>query len=178
MATVLSDIVCNAQLLATLTKTEEGLPISVKANQGIFTMSLTAGTTANKADRFFVDTDRVLAEDADDALDLYDLAGFDRATDLVGNAVTFAEIVGLMVRNKSTSAGTLVLGGEGSAAAWNSLFSASDTYTMDIKPGGFVLVAAPGDPAYAVADTSNHLLNVNASGGGITYDIVIIGRSA
>jgi len=44
--------------------------------------------------------------------------------------------------------------------------------------GGLFLLAAPDDPAYAVADTSNHLLRVNASGGNITYDIAILGRNA
>lgn len=178
MATALSDIICSAQLSAKLSHTIQGELVAVTANEGLTQLSLTSGTTADKADQFYMEINRALTSASNDDLDLFDFAVFDNATDLLGNAVSMAEVVGLYVKNQPSSIGNLVLGGETSAAAWNSLFSGSDTSTLTLHPGGFILVAAPDDPAYAVADASNHLLRINASGGNITYDIGVMGRSA
>jgi len=178
MATALASIGCTGVLKATLSHTVQGESVDVIADAAVFSAAFTSGTTANKADLFYQEIDRALTSASNDDLDVYDMAVFDAATDLLGNTITHVEICAVAIRNQSGSAGNLVLGGEGSAAAWNSMFSASDTATITIHPGGFFMLVAPDDPAYAVADTSNHLLRVNASGGDITYDISILGRSA
>jgi len=177
MATALSNITCGCQLGATLSDTYEGVTKS-SVKEMSFGLALTSGTTANKADRWIFDIDRVVTSGNNEDLDLYDLAGFDNTVDLLGNTTTFAEIVAIIVENESGSAGTLVLGGNGTAAAWNSPFNADDDGALTIAAGGFVLIANPKDAAYAVTDTSNHLLRVAASGGNITYNIGVLGRSA
>jgi hypothetical protein len=178
MATTLSNIVCSCQLSATETKTEQGKNVSVQADQFTFALSLTAGTASDKANVLYTETDRALTSGQNDDLDVYDLAVFDQTTDLLGNTITFTEIVAICVRNQSGSAGNLLLGGISATTAWNSMFNGDDDAVLNIHPGGLFLLSAPDDPAYAVADTSNHLLRVNASGGNITYDIAILGRNA
>ncbi len=178
MATALDSIKCGVSLGANQSHTIQGEAIAHNKIMSFAASFTGSGTTANKADRWYFEIDRALTSASNDDLDVYDFAVFDNATDALGNAITLAEIVAVIVRNQTTSAGNLVLGGNGTTAAWNSVFSASDTATITLHPGGIFLVAAPDDPAYAVADTSNHLLRVNASGGNITYDIGILGRSA
>ena len=175
-----------AQLACTLTNTIDGGARTAQVVQG-FTANpptaFTSGTTASKADIVWSDTDRAILSGANDDLDLYDLGSIDigggAGKDALGNAIAIAEIVAILIRNDSTSTGSLIIGGEGSGAAWNSPFNASDTATMGpIAPGGWFYLFNPADPAWTVADATNHLLRINASGGNVTYDIAFLGRSA
>ena len=146
------------------------------------TKSPTSGTAADKADRCWTDKGRTLTSGNSEDIDVYDFGSLDigagAGLDPLGQALALAEIVAMLIQNSSASAGDLVVGGKGTTAAWNSLFNADDDAVLVIKPGGFVLLYAPTDPAYAVADTANHLLKMAASGGDVTYDIHILGRSA
>jgi len=178
MTTVLSDIACGINLAATLSKTSQGATASARLDELTVALSLSTGTIADSADIYYQQTDTALLSAANDDLDMYDLASFAAAVDFFGAAIVNVEIVALAIRNQASSSGDLVFGGEGSAAAWNSLFSASDTSTMTLTPGGIFLIALPENPALTVADTSNHLLRINASGGNITYDLAFLGRSA
>lgn len=157
--------------------------VSVDAKHTI-TLSFTSGTTANKADRIWHDKGRTLAQNASESLDLYDLGSVDigagAGLDALGQSWAIAEVVGVLIHNKSDSSGNLLIGGEGSAAAWNSLFNASDSAVIGpIYPDGWFAVYNPADPAFLVADSSNHLLKIaEANVGSVEYDITIIGRSA
>lgn len=71
--------------------------------------------------------------------------------------------------------------GNGTAAAFNSLFNGDDSSALGpIGTGGWFLVFNPVDPAFVVTDASNHLLRLEEAGGvsGVTYEIALIGRSA
>ncbi len=143
----------------------------------------TDGTTEGKADKAWKISGRTISSGGSENIDVYDGGTIDvgagAGRDNLGQAIAFAEIVGFLIVNRDTSAGNLIVGGEGSAAAWNSPFNASDTATVGpIAPGGFLYMATKADPAFAVADTSNHLLKLAASGGNVTYDVQFIGRSA
>lgn len=145
-------------------------------------VAFTTGTAAGQADRIWVDIDRALSGATSENIDLYDLASLDigagAGKDGLGQAVALAEICGILVLNQSTSTGNITLGGEGSGAAWNSLFSGSDSFTLGpITPGNFFEATNSAKPAWAVADTTNHLLKI-ASSADLTYSIVILGRSA
>jgi hypothetical protein len=82
------------------------------------------------------------------------------------------------VFNRSTSAGNLLVGNNNTTAAWNSILNASDTAAITLPPSGILLLASTNDPAWAVADATNHLLRFTASGGAVTYDVYLLGRSA
>lgn len=184
MARSLNTIRVSAAITAQLANTLDGGSISATANQGFgVSPTLESGTTANKADVIWSDTGRSITSGANDDLDLYDLGAVDigagAGRDAVGQSIAIAEVVAVLIVNKSTSTGNLLVGGEGTTAAWNSPFNGVDTTVFGpLKPGGFVAFSSPTDPAYAVADTSNHILRLTASGGAVEYNITILGRSA
>lgn len=135
-------------------------------------IALATGTTAGKADLVFSDT-RTLAASASENLDL---AG--GLSDAFGAALTFAEVVAILVRASEANTNDVVIGGAASNA-FSAPFGAA-TDKLVIKPGGYVLLVAPGDPAYPVTAGTGDLLKVANSAGstGVTYDIIIVGRSA
>ena len=165
----------------TNTLTDSGGTVAVNLAKAV-SLAFTEGTTTGKADKIWSSTARTLTGSTSENIDLYDFGGIDIGTgsgeDALGNPLTLADIVAVIIENNPTSTGNLTIGGEGSAAAWNSIFNASDTAEVGpLPPGGVFLIAARADPAFAVADTSNHLLKI-ASSANLTYDIYIVGRSA
>lgn len=149
--------------------------------------TLATGTSVNQFDRCWYAKSRIINSGASENLDLYDLASFDigggAGKDAAGIAMTNAELVGLAVWNKAASTGNLLIGGEGSGAAFQSFFhvsgTASDTAGFGpLQPGGLFFIFSPKDPAWAIADSSNHLLKFAASGGNVTYDCIFFARSA
>lgn len=147
-----------------------------------FTDSLADGTSADQADKIWKSENRSLSGATSENIDLYDLASIDigagAGKDFFGGAWASVEIVGIFIFNDASSTGNLTVGAEGSGAAWNSAFGASDTASCGpIGPGGFFGIYRPDNPAFAVADSTNHLLKI-ASSASLTYDIWIIARSA
>ena len=144
--------------------------------------TMASGTTANKADLAWVETDRVLASAATENLDLFDLAGYDIGAGdgktAFGQAWAALEVVAFVIHNTSASAGTLIVGGEGTGATWNSLFNASDTAKLSLVPEARIMFFCPAATALAVADTTNHLLKFEASGGASTYSVHLLARTA
>jgi len=149
-------------------------------------LQFATGTGANQCDRMWAQKARTVANGAAESLDIYDLGSVDigagAGNDGLGKSVVLAEICVLMIANASTSGGNLLIGGNGTGAAWNSIFasqtSGEDDAIVVLKPGGVLILAAPPDPAYAVADSTNHILKLDSSAGTCTFDIVILGRSA
>lgn len=145
--------------------------------QSITTLAdLSNGTGINAANAIFHDT-RTLASTVTENIDIYDFAG---TRDPVGDVYTLARVKVLYVRNKATTAGeNLEIGGEGSAAAWNTPFDASDTGKVMIGPGGCLMLINPSAAGWTVTDASNHLLKIeNAGAGSIDYDLIIIGANS
>lgn len=144
--------------------------------------SLTNGTTADKANRYVQSIGRALADGISETIDLYDLASLDLGTgageDQLGLPLAAAELVGIMIAVTSSGAGVALIGGEGTTAAFNSIFNGSDTALVVVAAGGHFQMYNPNDPAYAITDTANHLLKIEADAGNITYDIFLIFRDA
>lgn len=183
MARSLQQIQVTAQLKAVLRNTVDSGAASIQQGQDISpSTALDSGTAANQADRVIDKRGIAIASGNDTDIDLYDLAGFNvgggAGNDALGQATTLAEVVALMVSNRAASEGDLLVGGEGTEAAWSAPFDDDDDAVLVVKPGGCFLLFAPTDPAYPVTDTSNHLLTLAASGGDVTCDVVILGRSA
>ena len=183
MPEYLSSIAAQMTLRATLAQNIDSSAQVAQCTQGFAkSWSLTTGTAVDKADRAWCDESRALSSGSSENLDMFDLASFDigagAGRTALGQTLSLVEIVAVAITNLSTSAGSLVVGGEGSAATWNSLFNGSDTATLIFPPGGGALFVCPNDPAWAVADTSNHLLKFAASGGAVTYSVAFLGRSA
>jgi hypothetical protein len=141
-----------------------------------FNKSLASGTTINCADLLWTDAQSISAG-ATVSVDLYDFAGL---VDGVGVTVAQVEVVGLLVENASTTVGDILhVGGGGAASCWNSFFNGDDDAKAVVHPGGLFLAYAPAAAAYAVADTTNHILNFyNAGSNSVTFNLLVFGRSA
>jgi len=148
--------------------------------------SLTDGTAASKADKVWFAQDRTLTGTTPEDIDMYDLASFDigggAGKDPFGGSYANAEMVGFLLRNDSSSTGNIFIGGKNATSAFNSFLAvggtADDTAQVGpIKPGGWFMVFAPTDPAYAIADSTNHLLTITPTANA-TYDCYILFRSA
>lgn len=149
-------------------------------------LDFTSGTGANQFNRGWKKHSWALTDTSSFNLDLYDLGSADigagAGEDPLGLTQANTELVGMYVSSATTSVGSILIGGEGSTAAWNSMLAvsgtASDTAQIKLLPGAVLVVVAPLASAYAIADTSNHLLKFLASGGAVTFDVDLFLRGA
>jgi hypothetical protein len=135
-------------------------------------LAFTNGTGANQVDRVFTDS-RTLAASANEDLDL--AAGL---TDAYGNAITFAEIVAIGI--KASSGNTNKVRVTRPASNGFPLYLAAGD-GEDVPPGGFIAKAAPDAAGWGtVTPGTADLINIANGGAGtpVTYEIVILGRSA
>jgi hypothetical protein len=144
--------------------------------------TLDNGTGADQANQPWASFSRTVASGSPTDIDFYDLGSLDigagAGKDPLGQSFTNAELVALFVKNDDNSAANLLVGGNGTTACFNSMFNSDDDGTLVIMPGGGFLIFAPTNPAYAIADTSNHLLRFASASGTITYHVLAIFRNA
>ena len=134
--------------------------------------ALTSGTGANQADLVFSDT-RTLAASATEDLDLAAVL-----SSVFGATITMAEIIGIFIKASSSNTNNVnVTRPAANGVPW--LLAASDGFA--IPPGGFAAFFAPAAAGLAtVTAGTGDLITITNSGAGtgVTYDIVILGRSA
>lgn len=135
-------------------------------------VNLPNGTGAGQADMLWTDT-RTLAASTSEVLDL---AG--SLVGAFGATLTFARVKGLLIRAADGNTNDLLIGGAASNgfASW----VGDPTDKVKIKPGGLLLLMAPGAIGYPVtAGTGDGLQVANsAAGTSVTYDVAVIGASA
>lgn len=141
---------------------------------------LGSGVAALQADRMWQSTGRVLVSAANETINLYSFAGIDIGAGAgngpLGGAMAQIAIVAVLVINRATSIGNMVVGGQGTANAWLGGCLNANTSTLTFHPGGGAMLFDPSATAFTVGAASNNLLQVAASGGNITYDIYVLGR--
>lgn len=135
--------------------------------------AFTTGTGTNQADLLFHDS-RTLAQGANEDIDLDSVL----VPPVGGGTFDAAEIVGFGIKNLATVAGDYITVGGAVANPFINWVSAA-TDEVVVGPSGVILIWSPID-GYAVTAATGDLLNVaNGSGANaITYEIVIVGRSA
>jgi hypothetical protein len=142
---------------------------------------LTDGTTANKADIIWSDTRTITASSSEDL----DLAGV--LTNAFGATVTMVEVVALYVQAAAANTNNVIIGDAtapvplfgGSAGVGGDPVGVAPTFS--VKPGGAFFVVAPNAAGlFTVGAGSTDDLKIanSSSGTSVTYDIVVIGRSA
>lgn len=149
-------------------------------------LDFATGTGANQFNRGWRKHSWALADTASFSLDLYDLGTIDigagAGEDPLGLTQANTELVGMFISSQTTSVGSVLIGGEGSTAAWQSWIAVSgtlsDTAQVKLLPGAVLILVAPLASAYAIADTTNHLLKFLASGGAVTFDVDLFLRGA
>lgn len=187
MSASLSSIALSFTLKATAKNAINSVDAASIAQGRTFDLAaaLTSGVGANQADRVWESKGRTLNSGTSENLDLYDLAAFDigagAGKDALGLPMTNAKLVALGILVDPGSVGDLYVGGEGSAAAFQSLFHSAGTPDDDagiiLRPGSPFLVAAPALAGYPITDGADHLLKLAAAGGNVTFDIAFLARS-
>jgi hypothetical protein len=134
-------------------------------------LGMSTGTGASQADRIFADQRTIAASGTDDL----DLAGV--LVDALGATITMARIRALIVKAAAANTNNVVMG-----VGTNPITTilGGTTPTLNIRPGGLLVLAAPDAVGYAVTAATADILRFANSGAGtgVTYDIVIIGASA
>ena len=133
--------------------------------------TIPTGTANGQADTLF-DDDRSLAAGASESLDL---AG-GVLTGPLGDALTFADIVGIYIRADATNQGNLLVGGA-AANAFSAMFGDA-TDKIILPPGAEFMITNPTS-GYVVTPGTGDLLKIeNADGvNAAGYRITLIGRS-
>lgn len=134
-------------------------------------LALPDGTTAGKADRIYVG-ERTINASSNDDLDL--AAGL---TDVFGAAITFAKVKAIVLVADDANTNDLLLK-PGATNAFTGPFGAG-THTVQVGPGGAIVLAAPKAGWTVTADTGDTLRVTNTAGGtAVKYRLAIVGTSA
>lgn len=157
------------KLIATLTGTGDlatpAVPLELTER-----IRLATGTGASQADMLWSDR-RTLAASATEDLDLAA-----SLTGPLGGTLTFARVKALIVLASDGNTNDVQVTRPSAGAP---LFMA-DGDGVAVKPGGMLVIAAPGATGYPVTATTDDLITFTNSAGStsVTYDVVIIGASA
>lgn len=129
-----------------------------------------SGAGSYQQDTVFSDR-RSVASGTPDDLDLY--GGL---TNAFGTAINHVEVAGLMIVNRSTTAGQILEVGGDAAPSFAGLFGdASDK--IKVQPGGCLFWFSPLDGSgLTVTNTTADILQIASASGTISYDIVVWGR--
>lgn len=136
-------------------------------------LNLTNGTGASQADRVFSDT-RTLAASATEDLDLVGTG----LIDAYGTATTFVKVSAVIIKAADANTNSVVVGA--GTNPWTGLLNTTGTVTL--RPGAWAAFAVGSADAsgYTTTATTGDILKVANSGAGtsVSYDIVVIGKSA
>lgn len=134
-------------------------------------LQFVVGTGANQADLVFTDT-RTIAISTNDDIDLADVLA-----SAFGSTITIAEMVGIVISNKSTTQ-TLTVGVAGTFP-WVTMWAATGD-GIKVFPGGVFCNFAPDASGLGavVGGASDVLRIANGAGATCEYDIAILARTA
>lgn len=132
-----------------------------------------SGTGDYQFDRVWSD-ERTLTATSEDL----DLAGV-LTSQLDGSTVTFVEIGGIFIYNKATAAASrLSVGGASANQAYVGLFAANNDIVKVGALGSFQWVAPLDGGGLTVTAGTGDTLKIDAGAATITYQIILLGRSA
>ena len=155
-------------LSAELTKSLDVGNAAYPATLGV-TNVFTNGTGADQANELFTDTRTITASSSENL----DLAGV--LTDAFGTTLSFTKVKALVITAAAANVNDVVVGGHPTAAFFPMFGAANDT--VNVKPGGTLVLVAPDATGYPVVATTADMLTVANSAGGtsVTYTIAIVG---
>ena len=116
--------------LLNILSADEGDESSTQFGEALSAIQLTTGVEDDQINRAISKRNIILSAGGTLIVDLYDFVGFDVGAgdgrDGVGQTLALNELVWIIAVLKAGSAGTLKMGAEGSAAAFNSPFDGRD----------------------------------------------------
>jgi hypothetical protein len=156
----------------------QGVYTKPNAAQGVSSLlnlkaeiDFTTGSGASQADRTFVDV-RTLAASASESLDLNGVL-----LNAFGDVINALRIKGILIMADKGNTNDVVFGGAGTDSIAG-LFG-SNTDTLHIQPGAFIMIATPTAGGYGVTAGTGDLLKVANGGSGtpVTYTIGLVGAA-
>lgn len=138
-------------------------------NLGTFNITLTDGSTANKANKIHVDTINTGTT--------YDLDAGTLVSPLGVAQAAFSRIVAIRVCAPSTNAADVAVGGDFIQSKYLLLSGIVDDVvvaTIPVRPGGCFLFTAPDATGVAVTASTGDVMTVTPSGSETAY-VVIVG---
>lgn len=131
---------------------------------GIQTISLTDGTTANKANKIHVDTITTGTN--------YDLDAGTLVSPLGVAQAAFSRIVAVRVCAPSANTAAVAVGGDWALTKFVTGW-VDDAITLPVNPGGCLTITAPSATAIGVTASTGDVLTVTPSGSETAYVIII-----
>lgn len=131
---------------------------------------ITSGVAANQADQLYQKIRTVTSGANDDV----DLSG--ALTNFFGASVAFVKVKAIIIEASAANTTNLTVG-NATSSGFQGPFGAL-THTLVLKPGDFVMLAAP-NTGWNVTATSADLLRVaNAAGASATYNLILLGTTS
>ncbi len=137
------------------------------------------GVSADEINRAWIDKDRALATGVSEDIDFYDLGSLDigagAGNDPLGQALTFEEIVTVMI-TQTGGTGRLQINATNPSnpLAWMPSLTVANGGAL--RNDSVFLMHRPGEDGLDITDASSHMVRFGASGGNVTYTIVLLGR--
>lgn len=158
-------IKCVTALTRTVDFGTSKLPITIGADT-----TVASGTSAGACDTVYALEAEVIA--ASGTLDI-DLSA--ALTDPLGGAAVFAKVDAIILKASLSNTNNIHIGGD--SAGIGTLFGNVADYIV-VKPGGMIAIWGGGS-GYAITATTGDILQIanGSSGSGVTFDLLVLGRS-
>lgn len=145
--------------------------------------ALSSGTTAYKFDIALLLNDYTITSGGSLSLNLRTSSGFqgaDTDRDLLGRDIVMVEcgLVMVWVRPETSASAVVLVGGEGTAAAWDGPWNTIATSVNHLQRDGIFLATNFSDPAWPVNAGDTNILKLAASGANADVSAMVLGRSA
>ena len=177
--------ISSPRFTANISTQVNNLLTSGKSAQGSVSFSrdlkMADGVSANQANRA-IEYSAEISSGGNLVIDLYDWAGIDggagAGNDIVGQALTLEEIVVIAISNENAigAAGLLQIEPDASAG-WDPIGSHTVADGAALRGQGVLIKAQPAEAGFDITDASSHRIKLTASGGAVTFKIVVLGRN-
>jgi hypothetical protein len=175
MPTTLSNMSVLSAISALVADVCEGVPC-IAGVRGERSFGLGFGSGAGLANQFAMFSGQVITAGNSVNFTVNTLEGLQPATDPLKNAVAILQVHGLLIHNRPTSIGNLILGGA-AATPWTSPFNGSGTSKLKLFPGCAMFFTAKnaGSHCWQVTEDVQDILKLEASGGDVAIDVWLLG---
>lgn len=134
--------------------------------------ALANGSGGGQATSSYADS-RPLAAVTAESLNLKTFGG---ARDGVGDLMAFSKLKLIIIHNTSQNDCTLLIGGEGTANAFDAPFNGDADAVITLGKGDFCILGSPTGPGWAIGASDSNLLQIENTHAtlGATYDIHVV----
>lgn len=159
-----------------------GLVASLKVGQSVLSSSLANGIGAGQVNRAWKETSITITSGATLDIDLYGFVGRDIGSGLgrdgLGQLMSISQIVFLAIK-QTAGPGQLEImpTAPTNSVKWVPAGLATVANGGALRPGGTRVWYRDDADAFDVSNASNHLLRLGASGGAVTFDLLVAARN-